>query len=240
MHRKLLKAGLAGVAALGIAAGGSTFAAWSDFGNVNNNSVGAGHLRLNLNGQTGETPATPISWGNLAPGMVNVRTVWLASNDGDSVPDGHLKATFSNLVDQENGCASNSENAVDDCENGGTVGELSHILNFQTSYYPEVSEDECATYPTNPPGPSNGYNAFFASGQGDLFAAASGAGNTYQLNEMDTTNPLVLDPGEGICIGFQAYWPGTPSNQVSAPYNDDNIAQGDSFTFDVKFTLEQV
>ena len=240
MNRKLVIGAVAGVAAVALAYGGTTYSAWSDFGDVNGNSVGAGMLKLNLNGQTGSTAVTPISWGKLAPGMVNVRTVWLASNDGQSVPDGTLSASFSNLVDHENGCSTNSEAAVDTCATPDqNTGELSHILNFQTSYYPEVTEAQCATWPTNPEGPSNGYNAFFASNQGNLFAAANGAGHTYVLNELDSTTPLVLSPGEGICVGFQAYWPHDPSNQVSAPYNVDNVAQGDSFTFDVRFTLNQ-
>jgi predicted ribosomally synthesized peptide with SipW-like signal peptide len=233
---------VAGVAAIGLAVGGTTYAAWSDFGDVTGNHVGAGFLKLDLNGQTGDSPVAAINWGKLAPGMVNVRTVWLASNDGHSVPSAHLSATFSNLDDQENGCSSNSERVADPtCDaSAANTGELSHILNFQTSYYPGLTQDQCATYPTNPPGPSNGYNAFFASNQGDLYAAASGAGHTYTLNELDTTNPLVLSPGEGICIGFQAYWPHDPSNQVSAPFNNDDVAQGDSFSFDVRFTLSLV
>ena len=116
MNKALGKAALAGAAAIALAAGGGTYAAWSDFGNINGNSVGAGMLKLDLNGQTGNTPVAAINWGKLAPGMVNVRTVWLASNDGDSVPDAHLSATFSNLNDHENGCETNSEAAVDsDC-----------------------------------------------------------------------------------------------------------------------------
>lgn len=242
MNKKILKAALAGTAVVALAAGGGTWASWSDFGDVNGNNVGAGFLKLNLNGQDGSSAVAPLSWGRLAPGITNVRTVWLASNDGESVPNAHLKATFTNLDDQENGCSSNSERAVDpdNCDtNGPNSGELSHILNFQTSYYPEVTEDECASYPTNPPGPSNGYNAFFASNQGNLFAAAGGGGHTYVLNELDTTTPLTLSPGEGICIGFSAYWPHDPSNQVSAPYDNDDVAQGDSMSFDVRFTLEQ-
>ncbi|HET8614198.1 MAG TPA: hypothetical protein VFL94_01650 [Actinomycetales bacterium] len=238
MNRKLVIGAVAGVAAVALAYGGSTYSAWSDFGDVNGNSVGAGFLRLNLNGQTGSTDVTPISWGKLAPGMVNVRTVWIASNDGDSVPDGTLSATFSNLQDQENGCSSNSEVAADPTCNGGnqaTDGELSHILNFQAQYYPEVSQDQCATWPGG-----GGYDAFFASAQGDLFNVASGAGHTYTLKDhANPANDLVLKPGDGICIGFNAYWPHDPSNQVSAPYNNDNVAQGDSFSFDVKFTLNQ-
>jgi predicted ribosomally synthesized peptide with SipW-like signal peptide len=242
MNRRIILGAAAGVAAIALAVGGTTFSAWSDYGDVNGNSVGAGFLKLDLNGQTGDSPVAPINWGKLAPGMVNVRTVWLASNDGQSVPDANISATFNNLVDHENGCSTNSEAAADPSCGGSdqNSGELSHILNFQTSYYAGLTENECATYPTNPPGPSNGYNAFFASNQGDLYNAASGAGHTYTLDALDTSTPLVLHPGDGICIGFQAYWPHDPSNQVSAPYNDDNVAQGDSFSFDIRFTLSQV
>src|SRR5690606_33058049 len=117
-------------------------------------------------------------------GMVNVRTVWLASNDGESVPSATLKATFSNLVDHENGCSSQSEADLDDCEAGGTPGELSRILNFQTDYFPELSEQECATWPGSNPPPDNTYHAFFPSQQGNLFQVASGAGSTFELTEM--------------------------------------------------------
>jgi predicted ribosomally synthesized peptide with SipW-like signal peptide len=242
MNKKLILGGAAGIAAIALAVGGTTYSAWSDYGQINGNSVGAGYLKLDLNGQTGSTPVTAIDWGKLAPGMVNVRTVWLASNDGQSVPDANISATFDNLVDHENGCSTNSELVADPTCGGAdqNTGDLSHILNFETSYYPGVTQTQCATYPTNPPGPSNGYNAFFASNQGDLYNAANGAGHTYTLDQPDSTTPLVLQPGDGICVGFQAYWPHDPSTQVSAPYNDDNVAQGDSFTFDVQFNLTQV
>jgi predicted ribosomally synthesized peptide with SipW-like signal peptide len=241
MNKKIVRGSLAGVAVIAFAAGGGTFASWTDSGTIDDNHVGAGFLRLDLNGQDGSAVA-PLNWGRLAPGMVNVRTVWLASNDGDSVPSAKLKATFYHLDDQENSCSSNSERLADpsDCDgNAADTGELSHILSFQTSYYPGLSEHQCATYPTNPPSSYDGYNAFFPVNQGDLLTAASGAGHTYTLNEMDTTDPLILDPGEGICVGFQADWPQDPSNQVSAPYDNDDVAQGDSMSFDVKFTLEQ-
>lgn len=240
MNNKLVKAALAGAACVALAAAGTTWSAFTDSGTIADNSVGAGFLRLNLNGQDGSSAATPISFGRLAPGMAANRMIWLASNDGQSVPQAHISAQFSHLNDQENNCSSNSERAADpnDCNsNGQNSGELSRIVNVQTSYYPELTtQDECATYPGQ-----GGYNAFFPSAQGDLFAAASGNGHTYTLNEPNSTNtPLTLDPGEGVCIGLSTYWPHDPSNQVSAPYNNDDVAQGDSFTFDVKFILNQV
>lgn len=242
MNHKLVKASIAGAAVIALAAGGSTYAAWSDFGSVTGNSVGAGFLKLDINGADGSTAATPISWGKLAPGMVNVRTIWLASNDGQSVPDATLSATFSNLDDQENNCSSASEKVADPTcsDNAPNSGDLSHILNFQAGYYPvNTTSDQCKAYANQNTPPDNWNEGFFASNQGDLYNVAEGSGHTYQLQHPANT-PIVLAPGDGICIGFNAYWPHDPSNQVTAPYNNDDVAQGDSFTFDVKFTLNQV
>ena len=238
-NSKLVKGALAGVAVVALAAGGSTWSAFSDFQDVTGNHAGAGFLRLNLNNQTGQTAAVPIDWGNLAPGYGSTRMIWLASNDGDSVPSGTLSATFSNLQDQENSCSSHTEEVLDDCEAGGTPGEVSHFINFQTSYYPELTQDQCATYPSQNTPPANSYKAFFPSDQGNLVGAATGAGNTYKLKENQSNDDLVLDPGEGVCIGFTAYWP-VNSTQVPEFGNDDNWAQGDSMSFDIRFTLEQV
>ncbi|NJC71084.1 hypothetical protein HC031_15385 [Planosporangium thailandense] len=234
MNKKLVKAALAGVAAIGLIGGGSTLAAWSDFGTINNNSIGAGFLKLDLNDQTGTTGAVPISWGKLAPGMTGQRMIWIASNDGQSVPDGNLSITISNLQNQENGCSSNSEVVADPtCGDPNDKGELSHILNVQSSYYPEVKDSKtCATYPGQ-----GGYNAFWASNQGDLDTAN---GKTYTLKEPNSNSPLVLSPGEGVCIGLSAYWPHDPSNQVSGANANDNVAQGDSLSFDIRFDLSQV
>ena len=52
MNSKLIKGSLAGVAALALAAGGTTMAAWSDFG-VESTSAGAGILKLNVSTRDG-------------------------------------------------------------------------------------------------------------------------------------------------------------------------------------------
>ncbi|MGH3509180.1 MAG: TasA family protein, partial [Nocardioidaceae bacterium] len=123
MNKKLAKGVLAGVATLALAAGGTTFAAFSDFGNINNNTVGAGFLRLDL-GENGTGNAS-LDWGQLAPNNIHsTRTIWVASNDGLSVPNANLKVTFHNLSDQENGCSSNGELAADPtCGTAGDPGE---------------------------------------------------------------------------------------------------------------------
>ncbi|HEY2272600.1 MAG TPA: hypothetical protein VGH30_07485, partial [Jatrophihabitantaceae bacterium] len=106
MNRKLVLAGVAGLAAIGLAVGGTTYSAFSDFGDINSNAVGAGFLRLDL-GENG-TGNAALNWGQLAPNDIHAtRTIWVASNDGQSVPDANLALTFHNLVDNENGCSSN-------------------------------------------------------------------------------------------------------------------------------------
>lgn len=234
MKNKLFKASLAGVAVVALAAGGGTFAAWSDFGEINDNTVGAGFLKLNLNDQTGSSGPVALDWGNLAPGNANSeRRVWIASNDGDSVPNGHLYVTFSGLDNQENGCSSNSESVLDPtCEgDAANSGELSRQINFQSSVYPDAQDaNACATWPGQ-----GGYASFWASNQGNLTAVASGAGTKYQVKTV-SGSPMVLQPGDGVCIGISSWWPLT-SNQVSE--DSDNKAQGDSLSFDIRFDLVQ-
>ena len=112
MNNKLMLGAAAGVAAIALAVGGTTYSAFSDFGDINNNTVGAGFLKLDL-GVNG-TGNAALDWGKLAPGNVHAtRTIWVASNDGQSVPNATLALTFHNLQDQENGCSSNGELAAD-------------------------------------------------------------------------------------------------------------------------------
>jgi hypothetical protein len=240
MNRKLLLGAAAGVAAVALAVGGTTYSAFSDFGDINNNTVGAGFLKLDL-GQNGSGNAA-LNWGQLAPGNIHAtRTIWVASNDGQSVPDANLSLTFHNLADQENGCASNGEQAADPtCNTANDPGELSKVLTFQTQYYPDVLDPaacQAAAGSYHQP-----YSSVFASDQpGDLYQYASGTGTKYTLKNAAGTGPLVLKPGQGVCIGIDSYWSHDDAahhNSASAPV--DNAAQGDSLTFDVHFDLTQV
>src|SRR5688500_15730909 len=110
MNKKILWVGIsAGALAVAGLANAGTFAAWSDF-NVQSETVQAGHLTLNMDSSV-EVGSEPL---NLAPGINRYRTFYIASNDGDSVPNGNLSVTLKNLVDTENGCENNGEADAED------------------------------------------------------------------------------------------------------------------------------
>lgn len=251
MNTKLLKASLATAAVIALAAGGGTFAAFSDFGNVNGNSVGAGFLKLDL-GPNG-TGIAPLDFGNFAPGSGTGRQIWVASNNGDSVPNAHLFITLKNLVDTAAPCSTSLGKAQGEIDSGVTgctingntasgtpsQGNLSRVLSFQGYYYPTITDPAtCAaltTYPQN-------YVSFFAAGRGDMYPIASGAGTKYELyTDSSKTTPLVLQPGQGGCIGISAGWvAGSDPVNPTVTNPSDNAAQSDSLTFDVRFDLVQV
>ena len=66
MNKKIVRGGLAGVAVLALAAGGSTFASWSDYDQINGNETEAGHLKLDLN-STGSI--NNVGGNAIAPGQ---------------------------------------------------------------------------------------------------------------------------------------------------------------------------
>jgi hypothetical protein len=241
MNRKLVMAGLAGIAAVALAVGGSTFSAWSDFGTINNNTSAAGFLKLDLtDGPSGV--ATPMNFDRMYPGQNAPRMVWVASNDGQSVPDANLKVSFKNLDDQENNCSSSSE-SVDDptCgSNAPNSGELSKVVTVQTQYYPDItSPQNCSAY-DYAHGQGGAHQSIFpADGPGDLYGYAEGTGSGYQLKDAaNPTNDLVLHPGDGVCIAIDVYWAHDPHSGYTGP--SDNAAQGDSMTFDLRFDLTHV
>ncbi len=240
MNHKILKASLAGGAFIALVAGGTTFAAFSDFGSINNNTVGAGFLKLDLNAGTG---SVPLDFGNLAPNNIHSqRTIWVASNDGNSVPPANLTLTFQHLKEIPGPCNTSMGKAVaeqsinngcaDPTTGNPTVGVLSKVLNFQVAYYPSITDPQtCQSYLS---GHYPAYNSIFADAPGDMTTSAAGAGTPHVLYQQgSTTAPLVLLPGQGVCIGIDTYW---GSNQGLVP---DNAAQGDSLTFDARFDLTQ-
>lgn len=247
MNHKLLKASLAGVAVIALAAGGSTYAAFSDFANLNGNSVGAGFLKLDLNAGQG---SAPLNFSKLAPGMNQFRTIWVASNDGQSVPNANLSITFKDLVDTAAPCDTSLGKATADpgctvTEPGDviggtpTAGHLSQMLTFQTQYYPQITDPQTcqATLATSYPS----YNSILpADHPGDMYESAT-AGTTYILKNAAGTAPLVLAPGQGVCIGIGAFWANGNNvpHSTNPAYPVDNAAQGDSMTFDAHFDLTQ-
>ena len=112
MNKKLVRGSLAGVAALALAAGGTTMAAWSDFTDITGNEAGAGVLKLTVGPNTGSD--FKFDHVKMAPGGIDMqRNVYVASNDGDSTPSGRLFISLKDLVGHEDGCDGNAE-TIDD------------------------------------------------------------------------------------------------------------------------------
>lgn len=211
MNKKLIKASVAGAAVVAIAVSGSTFAAWSDFGEEST-GAGAGILKLNLSDRDGTSSGVaPFS---LAPGQNKTQEFFLASADAANVPTGALTGKIQNLVQIEDGgpaCTTNSEEVA---EGGacGTVGELADEMTVQILASGPVAN--AASCPN-----TGGYGSTSPSGVGTL---ANRANTVFNLGE--------LDAGEGVCVRMEAKLP------VSAT----NASQGDEVTYDWRFDLTQV
>lgn len=233
MNRKLVLGGAAGIAAIALAVGGTTYSAWSDFGSINDNNVGASMLKLDLSNRDG-SGVVPMNFHKFAPAGLTAghdpaaagqtQNVWIASSSAESAPVGDLTVAVSNLKDQEDGCTTNSE-AVAEGKNpssagydaatacgGANQGELSQQLGLNVVAWRAA---DAATCHTN--------------------AAADGA-TSHQvyigsLNNMNDPSYAVgpLAPGQGMCLSISAVLPPTATNAV----------QGDSSTFDLDFTLTQ-
>lgn len=226
MNKKLVRGSLAGVAAIALAAGGTTFAAWSDFGYVNGNQAGAGHLVLNVD----EGALTHESM-RLAPGDTS-RSVnfYIASNDGDSVPNGQLYITMQNLLNHEDGCTAKSEAVTEGIDptkpgfnkntscgsiaDGNNNGELGSQAKMEIYQYGPSENKQCS----NESLPSS--------------HVLDGA-NYHIVNAYNNVKiPVVeLAPGQGTCVMATVLLPNQP---------DNNKVQGDSMTWDFRFDLEQV
>ena len=224
MNSKLIKGGLAGVAVVALAAGSTTFAAWSDFG-VESTGAGAGILQLNVSDRDGA--GSTIQPFSLAPGQNKYQEFFLASADADNVPNGMLTAKIQRLVDTEDngpGCTTNSEALAEDptavlpsglpsnpLNSCGSEGELSDEATVQILASGPVAN--AASCPN-----TGGYGGTTPSGSGTLAAQPS---KTFQLGN--------LAPGEGICVRME----------MSLPSTATNATQGDEATFDWRFDLVQ-
>ena len=200
MNKKLIKASVAGAAIVAIAAGGSTFAAWSDFGEEST-GAGAGILKLNLADRDGSTiDIKPMS---LAPGQNKFQEFYLASADDENVPTGVLTAKIQNLVDIEDdspNCTTNSEDVLEgntgDC---GPVGELSDQIKVQIlASNPIAGQTSC---------PNTGiYGSTTPSGVGDVLANRDEI--PFDLGE--------LEGGEGVCVRMEASLPTSATTSCRA------------------------
>jgi hypothetical protein len=222
MNRKLVIGAVAGVAAVALAYGGSTYSAWSDLGTVMGNEVDAGHLVLNLDSTS---TISNVGGNSLAPGHNSTIDFFIASADLDGVPEADLSFRLTNLVDHENSC-SGGESAVDNCASGDP-GEFSGQGYMRVRY-------------TDPTDVSN---ITFANNQ--CTSSAGGYVNSVgysPANDNDTEHfpklasfsnvdsPLgTLSGGQGICVRVD----------VGLPLSATNATQGDSSTFDVQYDLVQ-
>jgi hypothetical protein len=245
MKRKLVSGIVAGVATLALTAGGVTYAAFSDFGNLDGNTVGAGILRVDL-GPDGVGSAG-LQFSGLQPNSTKLQAVWV-SNDHASTPDGDVTVSFTTIQDQAAPCSTSLakylgelESSVGGCslgdvETGSSIpvpdqGNLSRVLGFSGTYYPSVtSAADCAAI-TAGSEPSGGVS-FLAAARDNL----GGAGPL----TVDATpgSKLVLSPGDGACLGIEANWsPGSGPYTPSHP--SDDAAQGDKLDFNLRVDLVQ-
>jgi predicted ribosomally synthesized peptide with SipW-like signal peptide len=245
MKRKLVSGIVAGVAALALTAGGVTYAAFSDFANVDGNTVGTGILRVDL-GPDGVGSAG-LQFAGLQPSSTKLQVIWV-KNDDASTPDGNVTVSFTNIHDQAAPCSTSLakylgelESSVGGCSLGdvGTgsstplpdQGNLSRVLGFSGTYYPSVtSVADCAAI-TAASEPSGG-TSFLSAARDNL----AGAGPL----TVDATpgSKLVLSPGDGACLGIEANW--TAGSGPYSPSNpSDDAAQGDKLDFNLRVDLVQ-
>lgn len=250
MDRRLVSGTVAGLAAIVLATGGGTLAAFDDDADVPHNLAGAGVLQLDLDRSGGAS--TALSFTNLQPGTRTTNRLWVAANDAASTVSATLGLAVHNLVDTPAACDVSLGKAEGDIASGisgcavsdgvisGTpsIGVASRMLEFTATYVAAVDPASCATHA---PGTSS---LLPTSGPGNLYAAATanaGAGTRIAITGDDGT-PVALAPGQGVCIALNAYWPPNVTDAIHASpeHPVDNAAQGDSFSVNVDFDLTQV
>ncbi|UER55208.1 hypothetical protein HJG43_12395 [Kineosporiaceae bacterium SCSIO 59966] len=206
--------GAAGVGVVALAMlGGGTFAAWSDFDTIDENRTEAGHLVLDLKGTD---PISNVGWLQpaIAPGEYRTVDYFIASADLEGVPKASLTFNLQNLVDEENGCSSRSEKAVD-----SNCGDTTDPGEFVDQAYVNVSYSK----PTRD-------NIFIGgSCRGENLTESVPVSS---LNDLTTPVELGdLRGGQGVCVRFE----------IGLPFieGDQNASQGDSASFDIRWDLTQ-
>jgi predicted ribosomally synthesized peptide with SipW-like signal peptide len=228
MKNKLVKASLAGVAAIAIAAGGSTYASWTDFDTVNGNKVGADELALNV-GQYDDRALDDVK---LAPGSGSDWEYVVASRTGQTVQKAELYLSMTDLVGKEDGCTSTrSEKEVDpncgDKADGGDFVDDAVVtvhVSEPTTDLANACRAKTTVSPVNPPS----YTQFTRVTNVSLANFASG--QPLNLLGLDKDNKVAtLAPGQGVCVKVG----------VQLPKAVDNASQGDSAKFNLRWDLKQ-
>lgn len=189
MNNKLLKGTLAGVAVVALAAGGGTFASWSDYDTVEDNTVGADLLKIDLSTQN----KASFDRVHLAPGVSQDTLIVVANTTGNTIPAADLSVTLTNLVGEEDGCTStNSEQDVDsDCA-GNNEGEFASEAIYVVNAAAPSADGTCS-----PRGARLGTTVLAAAE--DLKVDLLPAG-------------VDLEPGQKVCVAMGIALPANASN----------------------------
>jgi alternate signal-mediated exported protein len=239
MNHKLLKASLAGAAALAVAAGGTTFAAWSDFSNINDNNVGAGVLKMTLN-PLSPNPGNDLTFDDLklAPGQYYERQVYVATNSGDSTPSAKLFFDVTRMTGAENGCDTNSEAAEDNCAapTPDVDGDLLDEATLGVASYNPGPGNVC-TYDYAAAGTQVTQESTWKLK--DVLAQSANHELTTPTPKPAVWNSALVDntnlaPGEGMCVAIRVALPNTDNGTPLG-----NKAQGDTASFDLRLTVKQ-
>lgn len=228
MNKKLIKASIAGAATLALAAGGSTFAAWSDFDTITGNTTEAGHLKIDLN-STGAI--SNVGGQAIAPGESRTIDFMIASADLDGVPlaDLSMQVIPLSLTDLENGCGSTNSEAILDptCATPGDPGEFSQQGYVRVRFSTPAALGDM-TFANNSCTAPGGYvnSLMYAPANNNTSTAyprlnAFAAAGNHALGQ--------LSDGQGVCVRVDLGLDPTATNAV----------QSDSSTFDLQFDLVQ-
>jgi predicted ribosomally synthesized peptide with SipW-like signal peptide len=217
MNSKLVKASLAGAAAIALAAGGGTYASWSDQQTFNSNQA-AGTLDLTVT--SGNNQGLSFNNGQLAPGLFKETRILVNGVDTTAYPaDGNKKiqSTLSFAVGQvtgtEDGCHA-TESTVDGNCAGTNQGELPGSLLVNLGVADPDSSGVC---------PSGGYTPVIVD---KPMATGSDGGWTSNIAATDFAT------GSGSykkCVDLQ----------IQMDPNSDNSTQGDKANWDAVFHLQQ-
>ncbi len=193
MNKNIVRGGLAGIAVLALAVGGSTFAQWSDSQTAEDQNAGAGKLVLELKGPNGIEAVQHADYGNFAPGEGKDVTRFLMSKQGDAVPLADLFVTMRGLQNADNGCSSDSE---DTAESGACTGE--------TTSGGEFGKDAQIKVEASGPTTSNCGNVSYST-------VYNGNLNQLHNNQVDLG---AVDNGEGICMRSTVTLPYSSGNDT--------------------------
>lgn len=238
--KKILTTSLAAIGVAGLISGG-TFALWSDFQIVQDNSSAAGELVLNA---AQSSVVTNGGGGPLAPGE-NKTVYRFVSNRSDStvaLQDALLELSFENLRDAENDCASNGEAvaegaSVDDAADGNYTGATG--CNGLTDTGGELSQEAYLQVRKGLPSTTIDDVSDCVTGSNSAVAAAKTLAAWMSAPALSLGT---LDPNEGVCIVFEFGLPGDTGAPPGIDFGGPaatNISQGDSALWDIRLDLTQ-